>query len=95
MELIGGGRRSTSSRSRSSSALAQQSSEVCRTPRLQPRKNSCTEAAGFAFHETGVVPGEFFERPQHFRIGFCGDTETLRAGLERITSALQILPHAD
>ena len=28
--------------------------------------------------ETSVVPGEFFEQPQHFRIGFCGATETVR-----------------
>jgi aspartate/methionine/tyrosine aminotransferase len=38
--------------------------------------------------ETSVVPGEFFEQPQHFRIGFCGDTETLRGGLDRLSSAL-------
>ena len=39
--------------------------------------------------ETSVVPGEFFEQPQHFRIGFCGDTETLRGGLDRLSSALE------
>jgi aspartate/methionine/tyrosine aminotransferase len=39
--------------------------------------------------ETSVVPGEFFEQPQHFRIGFCGATEALRGGLERMSSALQ------
>jgi aspartate/methionine/tyrosine aminotransferase len=38
--------------------------------------------------ETGVVPGEFFEQPQHFRIGFCGATETVRGGLERLGAAL-------
>ena len=32
--------------------------------------------------ETSVVPGDFFEQPQHFRIGFCGATETLRGGLQ-------------
>ena len=42
--------------------------------------------------ETSVVPGEFFEQPQHFRIGFCRDTETVRGGLERLTSALQKFP---
>jgi hypothetical protein len=42
--------------------------------------------------ETSVVPGEFFEQPQHFRIGFCRDTETVRGGLERLTSALQTFP---
>jgi aspartate/methionine/tyrosine aminotransferase len=38
--------------------------------------------------ETSVVPGEFFEQPQHFRIGFCGTTETVRGGLERLSAAL-------
>jgi aspartate/methionine/tyrosine aminotransferase len=42
--------------------------------------------------ETSVVPGEFFEQPQHFRIGFCRETETVRGGLERLTSALQAFP---
>jgi aspartate/methionine/tyrosine aminotransferase len=42
--------------------------------------------------ETSVVPGEFFEQPQHFRIGFCRDTETVRGGLERMASALQTFP---
>jgi aspartate/methionine/tyrosine aminotransferase len=39
--------------------------------------------------ETSVVPGEFFEQPQHFRIGFCRDTETLRGGLDRLSTALE------
>jgi len=39
--------------------------------------------------ETSVVPGEFFEAPQHFRVGLCGTTEILREGLERIGAALQ------
>ncbi len=38
--------------------------------------------------ETSVVPGEFFEQPQHFRLGFCGATETVRGGLERLSDAL-------
>jgi aspartate/methionine/tyrosine aminotransferase len=38
--------------------------------------------------DTSVVPGEFFEQPQHFRIGFCGKTETVRGGLERLGAAL-------
>jgi aspartate/methionine/tyrosine aminotransferase len=39
--------------------------------------------------ETSVVPGDFFEQPQHFRIGFCGDAEILRGGLERMSAALE------
>ena len=41
--------------------------------------------------ETSVVPGEFFEQPQHFRIGFCGATATVRSGLERLDAALKTL----
>jgi len=37
---------------------------------------------------TSVVPGEFFERPEHFRIGICGATETVRGGLEQLEAAL-------
>lgn len=40
--------------------------------------------------ETSVVPGEFFEQPQHFRLGFCGSTETVRGGLERLSDALGV-----
>jgi aspartate/methionine/tyrosine aminotransferase len=40
--------------------------------------------------ETSVVPGEFFEQPQHIRIGFSGATETVRAGLERMSAALEV-----
>jgi aspartate/methionine/tyrosine aminotransferase len=40
--------------------------------------------------ETSVVPGEFFEQPQHFRIGFCGPTDTVRGGLERMDAALDV-----
>ena len=39
-------------------------------------------------YETTVVPGEFFEIPEHFRIGIGGDTAGLRSGLERLSAAL-------
>lgn len=39
-------------------------------------------------YETSVVPGRFFEAPQHFRIGIGGETATLSAGLERLSDAL-------
>jgi aspartate/methionine/tyrosine aminotransferase len=38
--------------------------------------------------ETTVVPGRFFEMPEHFRLGIGGDTATLEAGLERLSAAL-------
>ncbi len=42
-------------------------------------------------YETSVVPGEFFEHPQHFRIGFSAPTETVQGGLERLGRALESL----
>jgi aspartate/methionine/tyrosine aminotransferase len=39
--------------------------------------------------ETSVVPGHFFEQPQHFRIGFCGQTAMVREGLARMDAALE------
>jgi aspartate/methionine/tyrosine aminotransferase len=39
-------------------------------------------------YETSVVPGRFFDLPDHFRIGFAGDTETLKEGLKRLGAAL-------
>ena len=49
----------------------------------------------FGFHqflrqnyETSVVPGSYFERPQHFRIGLAGDVEMTGEGLRRVAAAL-------
>jgi aspartate/methionine/tyrosine aminotransferase len=39
-------------------------------------------------YETSVVPGRFFEMPDHFRIGIGIPTAILRAGLERLSAAL-------
>ena len=39
-------------------------------------------------YETSVVPGSFFEMPAHFRVGIAGDTDVLKAGLERLGQAL-------
>jgi aspartate/methionine/tyrosine aminotransferase len=41
-------------------------------------------------YETGVVPGHFFEMPNHFRIGIGGDPEMTAIGLERLGRALDI-----
>lgn len=38
-------------------------------------------------YETSVVPGRFFEMPQHIRIGIGGDTDTLKEGLDRLSRA--------
>ncbi len=39
-------------------------------------------------YETGVVPGRYFEMPEHFRIGLGGDPAMTRVGLERLSDAL-------
>jgi aspartate/methionine/tyrosine aminotransferase len=39
-------------------------------------------------YDTTVVPGKFFEMPDHFRIGIGGDLEPLQEGLKRIGQAL-------
>jgi aspartate/methionine/tyrosine aminotransferase len=39
-------------------------------------------------YETSVVPGSFFEMPNHFRVGFGGDSEIFESGLERLGRAL-------
>jgi aspartate/methionine/tyrosine aminotransferase len=42
-------------------------------------------------HDTDVVPGRFFEAPECFRIGIGGNTEILKAGLERLDTALRAM----
>jgi aspartate/methionine/tyrosine aminotransferase len=42
-------------------------------------------------YETTVVPGRFFEMPDHFRIGIGGETETFAAGLDHLRAALDTL----
>jgi aspartate/methionine/tyrosine aminotransferase len=39
-------------------------------------------------YETSVVPGRFFELPDHFRIGFAVESEMLVEGLDRLGQAL-------
>ena len=42
-------------------------------------------------YETSVVPGRFFEMPEHFRVGVGGKTEDVRGGLARMGAALDEL----
>jgi aspartate/methionine/tyrosine aminotransferase len=42
-------------------------------------------------YETSVVPGRFFDSPDHFRIGVGGETEKIRDGLSRVEAALDEL----
>jgi aspartate/methionine/tyrosine aminotransferase len=42
-------------------------------------------------HETAIVPGRFFESPQHFRIGMCAEPELFKIGVARLGAALDEL----
>jgi len=42
-------------------------------------------------YETAVVPGRFFESPQHIRIGMCCEPENFQTGIERLGLALDEL----
>ena len=42
-------------------------------------------------YETALVPGRFFESPQHVRIGMCSQPEIFTAGIERLGRALDQL----
>ncbi len=43
-------------------------------------------------YDTAIVPGRFFESPQHFRIGMCAQPELFETGIERLGKALDELP---
>jgi aspartate/methionine/tyrosine aminotransferase len=58
-----------------------------------PRIKGVEDAGPFVerlMHErrTAVGPGRFFEAPAHFRVGYGGDTEKIRAGVDRLAAAL-------
>ncbi len=58
-------------------------------PRLRGVADSSAFAERLLFErDTAIVPGRFFQAPEHFRMGFGGQTETLRAGLDAIATAL-------
>jgi aspartate/methionine/tyrosine aminotransferase len=41
--------------------------------------------------ETSIVPGKFFEEPQHFRLGFAVQPEDVAVGLEKLGTVLRSL----
>jgi len=41
--------------------------------------------------DAAVVPGKFFESPDHFRIGMCADPPAFAAGVERLGRALDLM----
>jgi aspartate/methionine/tyrosine aminotransferase len=60
-------------------------------PRLLKGKVDDLYAVLHEKYDTAVVPGRFFESPQHFRIGMCAEPELFRAGVERLGRALDDL----
>ncbi len=42
-------------------------------------------------YDTAVVPGRFFESPQHFRLGMCAEPELFNEGVKRLGEALDDL----
>jgi aspartate/methionine/tyrosine aminotransferase len=42
-------------------------------------------------YDTAVVPGRFFESPQHFRVGMCAEPEFFNEGVHRLGQALDDL----
>ena len=58
-----------------------------------PRLRGAADASSFvdrlaSEHDTGIVPGRFFQAPAHFRLGFCGRREVLEEGLRRVGRVL-------
>ena len=77
-----------------SCAVVRRSTSSCRG--TAPSSSRASERFGdtsafaerlLAEHGTAIVPGKFFEAPAHFRLGFGGPSEVVRAGLEQLRVA--------
>lgn len=60
-------------------------------PRLMKGRVDDLSDLLYAKYDTAVVPGRFFESPQHFRIGMCAEAELFREGVNRLGAALDEL----
>jgi aspartate/methionine/tyrosine aminotransferase len=58
-------------------------------PRLRREKDSQALHDWLREHETSIVPGKFFEEPQHFRLGFAVRPEEVELGLQRLSKGLR------
>jgi aspartate/methionine/tyrosine aminotransferase len=61
-----------------------------------PRLRGVEDSSHFAAHlletrGTAIVPGRFFQAPQHFRLGLGGATDSVRGGLQALGEALDEL----
>jgi aspartate/methionine/tyrosine aminotransferase len=60
-------------------------------PRLQNIDVEKLSALLIEKYDTAVVPGRFFESPQHVRIGLCCEPEKFEIGIRRLAAALDEL----
>jgi aspartate/methionine/tyrosine aminotransferase len=60
-------------------------------PRLKHHASSWPLHDLLRTFETSIVPGEFFEDPRHFRLGFAVKTEDVATGLRHLSQALRQL----
>lgn len=58
-------------------------------PRLKKHADSEPLHDHLRQFETSIVPGKFFEEPQHFRLGFAVQPVDVAAGLKNLATALQ------
>jgi hypothetical protein len=61
---------------------------TCVFPRLRSGDSDQLFELLHGRYDTDVVPGRFFEMPNHFRLGIGVDGRVLEAGLERLQAAL-------
>ena len=60
-------------------------------PRLMKGRVDDVSDLLHAKYDTAIVPGRFFESPQHFRIGMCAEPESFGEGVKRLGAALDEL----
>ena len=60
-------------------------------PRLQNVDVEKLSALLIEKYDTAVVPGRFFESPQHVRIGMCCEPEKFELGVQSVGAALDEL----
>lgn len=65
---------------------------VCARPLHVEAERLCADLR--ARYDVSVVPGHFFEAPDHVRVGLCGETSALREGLSRLGACLTALRDA-
>src|SRR5258706_6218896 len=57
-------------------------------PRLLKRRVDDLSNSLQQKYDTAIVPGRFFESPQHFRIGMCAEPELFKIAVARLGAAL-------